>query len=68
MVGASFWNALFDALVHLYNWAINTSAVSWSDDSGSHSISFFTVWISLTVLQIVISVIFAFVDNRNSEE
>lgn len=68
MVGSAFWTALFDALVHLYNWAVSTNAVSWSDDSGSHSISFFTVWISLTVLEIVIGVIFAFVDNHNSEE
>lgn len=68
MVGTAFWTALFNALAHLYNWAVSTSAVSWSDDSGSHSISFFTVWISLTVLEIVIGVIFAFVDNHNSEE
>lgn len=61
MVGQAFWNLLFSTFDRIYSWMVNTSAVSWTDDNGSHSISFFTVICSYTLLQFILQVIFAFV-------
>lgn len=61
MVGMSFWSLLFSTFDRIYSWMAGTPAVSWTDDNGSHSISFFTVICSYTLLQFIIQVIFAFV-------
>lgn len=68
MVGMEFWTLLFGQLVKIYNWLVSTNAVSWTDEEGSHSISFFSLLVSYLVLMALIEIPFYFVQNGKDED
>lgn len=68
MIGMEFWNLLFGEFRKIYNWLVSTDIVSWTDDDGSHSISYFAVLVSYLVLMALIEIPFYFVQNGKDDD
>lgn len=66
MVGDSIWQLFFNTFARIYTWMSSTDAVSWTDSTGTHSLTFFDVFISYLLINLFISVIFFFVDHHNA--
>lgn len=66
MVGDSVWNLFFSTFSIIYDWMTTTNAVIWTDSRGTHSLTFFSVFVSYLLINLFISVIFFFVDHANA--
>lgn len=62
MVTADFWTFLFSQFYQVYVWMRDTPAVSYSPVEGvTLSVSFFALFISYLVIQVLITLVFFFV-------
>lgn len=66
MAWLSVWDFLFSQIQVFISWMKATSAVTWSDSNGTHSISWFVLFISFLLLQLFINVVFFFVDHHGA--
>lgn len=66
MVTQDFWTFLFQQYYNIYVWMRETQAVSYSPVEGvTLSVSFFALFISYLVLQVLITLVFFFVKYGN---
>lgn len=66
MAWLSVWDFLFSQIQVFITWMKGTSAVTWQDANGTHSISWFVLFISFLLLQLFINVVFFFVDHHGA--
>lgn len=67
MVGDDFWTFLFSQFRNIYLWMVNTPAVTFTPSEGeTMSVSFFALYITYLVVQVLISVGFFFVKYGSS--
>lgn len=66
MANDTLWNLFFSTFTRIYDWMTTTNAVSWTDSNGTHSLTFFSVFVSYLLINLFISVIFFFVDHHDA--
>lgn len=60
MINDTFWDLLFGQIARMISWAQSTSAVSFTYEGKTYSLTWFALWVSFIIVTLIADIILWF--------